>query len=202
MLAKLIAAGVSPTQARAFADPIKQAFAAFHIDTAGRQAAFLAQAIHESAGFSRLEEDLYYRTPERIRAIWPQRVTSLADAATLCRNPQTLANRVYANRLGNGDEASGDGWKFRGRGIFQLTGRANYMAAGDSLGQPYKELPQLVAEPLHAAMTAGWYWAAAGCNAMADGAQIDAITRAINGPAMVAADERRSLYDEALRALA
>jgi len=137
-----------------------------------------------------------------VMEIYPKQVTSLADAATLCRNPQALANRVYANRLGNGDESSGDGWKYRGRGLFQLTGRAEYMAAGDALGQDYKAQPDLVAQPEDAAMTAGWYWASANLNDLADSAQIDAITRRINGPGMAAADDRRSAYDEALRAFA
>lgn len=202
MIADLIAAGIPPTQARLFADPIERAFARFGINTQARKAAFVAQAAHESANFTRLEESLYYRTPERIRAMWPNRVPNLADATKLCRNPEALANRVYANRLGNGDESSGDGWLYRGRGLFQLTGRANYMAAGEALGAPYKAQPELVAHPEHAAMTAGWYWAASGLNDLADSAQIDAITRRINGPAMVAADERRSLFDEALRAFA
>jgi putative chitinase len=202
MIAELIAAGIPPTQARIFAEPIARAFERFAIDSRPRRAAFVAQAAHESANFTRLEESLFYRTPERIRAMWPNRVPSLAEAAKLCRNPRALANRVYANRLGNGDEASGEGWKYRGRGLFQLTGRANYMAAGDALGQPYKAQPEMVAQPEHAALTAGWYWSASGLNELADGAQIDAITRRINGPAMVAADERRSLFDEALRAFA
>lgn len=202
MIAQLIAAGIAPTQARQFAEPLERAFAAFHIDKPARQAAFVAQASHESAGFTRLEESLYYRSPERIRAIWPRRVPDLNGAALLCRNPEKLANRVYANRLGNGDEDSGDGWLYRGRGLFQLTGRANYMAAAEALHRPYKEQPELVALPIDAAMTAAWFWTARGLNNLADSAQIDAITKAINGPAMLAADERRSLFDEALRAFA
>jgi putative chitinase len=202
VLAQLIAAGITPTLARLFDAPLASAFERFAIDSPVRRAAFVAQASHESDGFASLEEDLYYRTPERIRAMWPTRVPNLADAATLCRKPQALANRVYANRLGNGDESSGEGWLYRGRGLFQLTGRANYMAAQDALGQPYKAQPELVSEPEGAAMTAAWFWTARGLNDMADSAQIDAITRAINGPAMAGADRRRSLFDESLRAFA
>jgi putative chitinase len=201
-IAELIACGLAPTQARLFADPMARTFERFDISTPARAAAFIAQAGHESASFTRLEESLYYTTPERIRAMWPSRVPSLAEAARLTRNPRALANRVYANRLGNGDESSGDGWRYRGRGIFQLTGRANYMAAGDALGVEYKAQPELVAEPLHACMTAGWYWASIRGNELADSAQIDALTRRINGPGMVGADDRRSRYTAALAGLA
>lgn len=201
-IADLIAAGVPPTQARVFAEPLTAGFARFQINTPSRMAAFIAQCGHESAGFTRLEEDLYYRTPERIRAIWPTRVLSLADAQALCRNPKALANRVYANRLGNGDEASGDGWRFIGRGCIQLTGRLQYKMAGDALGRPYEIAPQMVALPAEAALTACWYWFDRGLNKMADNGHFDDITRAVNGPAMVAALQRREAYGEALKAFA
>jgi putative chitinase len=201
-LGQLIATGVPPTQARQFLEPLRAAFERFHIDTRARMAAFIAQAAHESANFTRLEELLYYRTAERLIAVWPRRFAGLGDAAHFIRNPQALANRVYANRLGNGDEASGDGWRYRGRGIFQLTGRANYLAAGVSLGVDYKTSPEVVALPPDAAMTAGWYWATTRLNELADSSQIDEITQRINGPAMLGAVERRSNFDEALRAFA
>lgn len=201
-LAQLIAAGVAPTQARLFVEPLKAACALFDISTPARKAAFIAQCAHESVYFTRLEESLYYRSAERIREIFPSRVKGLDVAAKLTRNPKDLANTVYANRLGNGDYASGDGWTFRGRGAFQLTGRNNYADASNELGRPYVERPDLVAEPSDACLTAAWYFAAEKCNLLADSAQWDAITRAINGPAMVDADKRRSMTDEALRAFA
>lgn len=197
----LIACGVQPTQARVFAEPLVGAFKAFNVDTPSRMAAFIAQAMHESLRFTRLEESLWYTTPERIRDVWPSRFTSLSDAARYLRQPEKLANYVYANRLGNGDEASGDGWKYRGRGIFHLTGRANYMAAGDGLRVDYKSHPELVADPADAAFTAGWYWTSLRLNDYADNADIDGITRRVNGPAMLGADERRSLYDRAMQVL-
>ena len=198
----LIAAGIAPTQARLFADAMQPACTRFEIKTPARLAAFLAQCSHESAGFTRLEEGLYYSTPERIRQIWPTRVPTMADAVRLCRNPQALANRVYANRLGNGNEASGDGWRYRGRGLIQITGRTNYQATGDALGTPYMMMPDWVAQPLHATLTAAWFWKSQGCNELADASQIDAITRRINGPGMVAAADRRTMFDEAMRAFA
>jgi putative chitinase len=198
----LIACGIGPTQARIFEGPLQIACSRFLITTRARIAAFVAQASHESQGFTRLEENLYYSTAERILQVFPSRVADLADAARLIRNPQGLANRVYANKLGNGDEASGDGWRYRGRGLFQLTGRANYMAAGDAIGMDYKREPDLVGQPLHASLTAAWFFATIGGNELADSSQIDEITRKINGPARLALDERRSRFDHALLALA
>lgn len=201
-VATLIAAGLPPTQARDFAEPLFTACQKFNINTPVRVAAFIAQCAHESANFSRLEENLFYTTPERIRQIWPTRVASLGDAARLVRSPQALANRVYAARNGNGSEASGEGWRYRGRGLIQLTGRANYAAAAEALGAPLLEQPELVARPAYAALTAAWFFAAAGCNALADASNIEAITRAINGPALAGLADRRQRFDEAVRAFA
>lgn len=200
-VASLVACGIAPTQARLFAAPLATACARFDITTRARLAAFVAQASHESVGFVHLEESLYYRTPERIRAVYGSRLT-MVRASQLTRRPQALANAVYAGRLGNGDEASGDGWRFRGRGLFQLTGRANYAVADRALPAAYLTMPHLVAVPEHAALTAAWFFVSRGCHILADAALIDDITEAINGPAMLGADERRSLFDEALQAFA
>lgn len=199
---QLVACGIDRDVAKQFELPLDAAMTAFAINTPKRAAAFLAQAAHESNEFTRLQENLSYSTPERLMEVFKGRFTGLADAAQYLRQPEKLANRVYANRLGNGDTASGDGWKYRGRGLFQLTGRANYMAAGDGLGTDYKANPDLVAEPPDAAFTAAWYWAVGNLNAMADVGQIDVITRRINGPAMLGADERRALYQRFLQVLA
>ncbi len=199
---QLVACGIDRDVAKQFELPLDAAMTAFAINTPKRAAAFLAQAAHESNEFTRLQENLSYSTPERLMEVFKGRFTGLADAAQYLRQPEKLANRVYANRLGNGDTSSGDGWRFRGRGLFQLTGRANYMAAGDGLGTDYKANPDLVAEPPDAAFTAAWYWAVGNLNAMADVGQIDVITRRINGPAMLGADERRALYQRFLQVLA
>jgi putative chitinase len=202
-LAGLIAAGLQPTQARIFEAPLQLACERFAIDaSAGRLAAFLANAGHESRNFTRLEEDLFYRSAERIRAVFPSRVRDLAEAAALVGRPQALANRVYAGKLGNGPEDSGDGWRFRGRGLFQLTGRGNYRSAAVALKFDYELSPDLVAMPHHAALTAAWFWQSIGGNVLADARQIDAITRRINGPAMLAAEERRERYEQGLQAFA
>jgi putative chitinase len=201
-VAVLVACGVGPAQARVFVEPLGAACSRFEIRTPARKAAFLGQAVHESMGFQHLEEVLYYRSADRIwdvfRRLHPRGHNGVA---LLARNARGLANAAYAGVNGNGDEASGDGWRFRGRGLFQLTGRANYHDAGQDLGRPYVVQPELVALPADACLTAAWYWHTRKCNPLADTAQWDAITRVINGPAMRGASERQTLTEEALRAL-
>lgn len=199
---KLIAAGLAAEQARVWASPLSAVASRFQINTPAREASWVSQCHHESGGFLRLEENLFYTTAERVRAMWPRRVSGLGDAATLLRNPQALANRVYSNRNGNGDESSGDGWAYRGRGLLQLTGRANYLAAEAALGQPYKTQPDLVLQPMHAALTAAWFFVAGGCLRLADAGDVDGVTRLINGPAMAGAEARRRGFERALAAFA
>lgn len=201
-VARLIACGVHPTQARVFAEPLQVAIERFEIKSLPCRAAFIAEAAVESVDFAQLEEGLYYRAPERIHAVFKRlRGVPLGTLANgYIKNPKALANLAYANVNGNGDESSGDGWKYRGRGLFQLTGRANYMACGAALGRPYKEQPELVAQPMDAAMTAGWYWAASRLNSIMERGGIDAVSRRINGGenALV---ERRDRYALCVKAL-
>ncbi len=200
-VARLIAVGVHPTQARTFAPLLESALPRWGVDTRKRQAAFLAQAIHESAGFARLEENLWYTTPERIRAVWPTRVMP-EQAPQLVRNPKGLANRVYAGRLGNGDESSGDGFRYRGRGIFQLTGRLNYRAAEAALRMPYEANPDIVAHDVDAVLTECWFWSENRCNGLADSGDHGGMCKAINGPALAGLRERTALYRACFEALA
>lgn len=198
-VATLTAAGIGPTQARQFAEPLAAACKRFDIVTPPRIAGFLAQCRVESYNLTTLEEGLSYRSADRIALVFKRlRDRGLDGLAKLVRNPQGLANAAYAGINGNGDEASGDGWRYRGRGMKQLTGRANYADAAEALGRPYIEQPDLVALPEDACLTAAWYWHSAKCNILADGAQWDAITRAVNGPAMLQADVRRQYSDEAV----
>lgn len=199
-VAALVACGIGPTQARLFAEPLDAACQRFDITNRARAAGFVAQCAIESALFQQLEESLYYRSPERIALVFKRLAPRGMSLASLARNPQALANAAYANVNGNGDEASGDGWRYRGRGLKQLTGRGNYRDAEAGLGRPYVAQPDLVAQPEDACLTAAWYWHNAKCNLLADSAQWDAITRAVNGPAMLQAAERRAMTDEALRA--
>jgi putative chitinase len=200
-VAALLSTGVSPTQARKFAGPMAAAALRFGIDSPMQKAAFVAQAAHESDMFSELEESLWYTTAARIVAVFGNRAGSVGEAQAFVRSPERLANKVYSNRLGNGSEQSGDGWRYRGSGLFQLTGRRNFAAASVALGVPYLEMPNLVRQdPTHAALTAAWYWHATGCNAPASRGDIDSVTRKINGPAMLGREERAKLYRHALHA--
>lgn len=214
LLAQLIDLGVRPTQARLHAEPLHAAMALNDILTPQRRAGFLAHAVIETDRLTQLEENLRYSDPERIARIFrtgfdldqDRRVDpeEIEFARAFVRQPERLANRAYANRNGNGDEASGDGWRYRGRGIFQLTGRLNYRLAseGVGLGHVYLQRPELVAQPTDAAITAAWYWRVNGCNDMIDAGDFDATTRAINGRAMLHRQERLALFNEGLQVLA
>ena len=201
-VAQLIQAGIGPTQAKLLQEFLPPALARFQIDTPPRVAAFLAQCHVESAGFTRLEENLMYTTPGRLVAVWPSRFPDVNAAAAFVRNPEALANKVYAGKIGNGNEASGDGWRYRGRGLKQLTGRANYTAAAKGLGAPYVDNPGLVSSPEHAVLSAAWFWDDKRLNPLADAGDIDGITLKVNGTAMLEAAQRRRRTGEALRALA
>lgn len=162
---------------------------------------FLAHVKIESEGLTHLEENLYYSSPLRLVQVFSSKFTGMADAARFTKNPKALANHVYAGKNGNGDEASGDGWKYRGRGGFQLTCKANYLAAEQALGVAYTLTPEIVAEPEHAILTSGWYWSSLNLNVAADQGDINWSTRAINGRAMLKLDDRRIAYADNLTAL-
>ncbi len=200
-VSQLVAGGASPTAARALAPALAAPLARFAINTPARAAAFLAQCHVESAGFARLEENLFYTTAKAVRSCWPTRFPTDAACAPFLRNPRALASRAYAKRNGNGDEASGDGWRFRGRGLIQLTGRGNYRNAGRGLNRPFEAQPELVAELAEAVLTAAWFWSSIGGNARADGGDIDGLTKRINGAQMREAAQRRGLTQRYRRAL-
>lgn len=170
----------------------------FGISTTMRAAAFLAQLGHESRGLTRFEENLHY-SAQRLVQVWPKRFTR-ALAEVYARQPERIANYVYANRNGNGNEASGDGWKYRGRGPIQLTFKDNYSDAGEALNQPLVEQPDLALTPAIGARIAGWYWHSRNLNPLADAGNTVAITRAINGGTL-GLEDRKALYDKALRVL-
>ena len=183
----------------------------YGISTPHRAAAFLAQVAHESSECTRLEEDLSY-SAERLLQVWSTRFKTLADARPFARQPELLANRVYGGRrdLGNGNPASGDGWRYRGGGLIQLTGRANYTEAGAATDLPLAEHPELIRTPGQAAAdTAGWFWLSKGCNELADvcvdlasaqDAPWRALTRAING-GHVGLEDRFTYWQRAQTAL-
>jgi putative chitinase len=190
-LQHLTAVGVKSLTASQWVGPLNAAFYRFEINTKERIALFLAQALHESANLTKLVEDLRYK-PERAYAIFASRFDSITDAAmVVAQGPQAFANRVYANKGGNGSEASGDGWKYRGRGPFQLTLRDNYLDAMMALDRDYVENPDLVAEPFDGALTAAHYYAKVHGNTFADTGNFIGLTKAIN-KAMLGYEDRFS----------
>ncbi|MBI5660159.1 MAG: glycoside hydrolase family 19 protein [Nitrosomonadales bacterium] len=149
-------------------DPLNTAMERFEINTPMRIAAFLAQLAHESTETTRLTEGLSYSRAERLCKVWPKRFPAPASAVPYIKNPQKLANYVYAGRGGNGDRLSGDGWRYRGRGLFQLTFKDNYRLAGEALSLPLVDNPDLVTTPEIAALTAAHFWQRLGLNVLAD----------------------------------
>ncbi len=168
----------------------------FGVTTALDRAHFIAQACYETQGFTRFEENLNYSTPARIAAMWPRLAGRAAD---LVQQPQALADAAYAWRLGNGSENSGDGWRFRGRGLFQLTGRDAYASAASVIGNPYVADPDLVAQPGDAVLTAANFWKRNGCGRFSAHDDAEGVTRIINGPARAGLTERRALTEQAKR---
>ena len=142
---------------------------------------FMAQLAHESAHFSTMEENLNY-SAEGLMKIFRSKFRDAEEAASYARQPERIANRVYANRIGNGDEASGDGLRYRGRGFIQLTGRANYRSIGQRIGMDLEGNPDVVAaDPVIALQVAANYWDSRNLNAVADTDDIYKVTRLING---------------------
>lgn len=154
----------------------------FQINAPLEQAHFLAQVAHESSGFSRLVENLNYGI-DGLRATWPGRFPSVGIAKTFARQPEKIANFVYASRLGNGPIESGDGWKYRGRGFIQTTGRDNYLDASLSIYGDQRLLaePEILAEPQAAALAAGRYWTARHLSIPAMKDDLAGVTRGVNG---------------------
>lgn len=151
----------------------------YEINTVERVAAFLAQCGHESAEFTVLTENLNYSS-DALKKIWPKHFSDV-DVAQYHRNPQAIANRAYRNRMGNGDEQSGDGWKFRGRGAIQLTGKSNYQAFADTIGYSLDEAVAYTETLQGAIESAAWFWWRNNLNTFADAQDIVGMTKKING---------------------
>lgn len=190
---------------------LNEALREFGIESKMQVAHLLAQLAHESAEFTRLVESMTYTSAERILAVWPTRFwlpsaqqptcpKGKRDARAFVRNPVLLASYVYAGRNGNGNEASADGWKYRGRGPIQLTGRSNYARCGQALGLPLIEQPDLLTDPDVGARAAAWFWIDRKIGPLADANDIEAVTRKINGGTH-GLDDRRRYLQTAMRVL-
>lgn len=170
--------------------PLNEAFQISEITEPEEIAAFLANASHETRGFRVFQENLSYSSAHRILEVYPHEIKP-SEANHFIHNPAGLANRVYAGRLGNGPETSGDGYKYRGRGIFQITGRHNYTLYGTLTGIPILKAPDLLLVPHNSAQIAASYWSHHDLGQ----ASFEEVVRAINGPALLGLQSRKLLFD-------
>ena len=158
--------------------PLNQTFVKYDINNNKRQAAFIGQCAHESGNFKTLEENLHYKA-ESLMKVWPSRFPDMDTANKFANNPEKIANKVYSGRMGNTED--GDGWKYHGRGLIQLTGKENYERCGSSIGVDLVGNPNLLLDPQYAALSAGWFWNKHGLNELADAQEHGIITKRING---------------------
>ena len=178
---------------------LNDTFAKFQIATVRQQASFIGQCSHECGNFKILEENLNYRAATLMK-LWPKRFPTQEIANSYEKNPKKIANMVYSSRMGNRDEASGDGYRFRGRGCIQLTGHSNYFHAGKACGVDFVMNPDLVATPQYAAMTAGWFWSTHNCNPLAENQDWIVLTKKING-GIIGLDDRIKQTERAVAVL-
>jgi len=173
----------------------------YDIDTSARVAAFMAQCGHESGGFTVMQENLNY-SAKGLVGTFKKYFPTEAQAKLYERRPEMIANRVYANRMGNGDEASGEGWYFRGRGIVQITGKNNYTKCSQSLFESnvLVENPDLLLESEYAIHSACWFWSAARLNELADIGDMKTMTKRING-GFIGLEDRINHYNHAIEIL-
>jgi len=176
-------------------EPLKETFEKYGINTEKRQAAFIGQCMHESGGFKLLEENLNY-SAKALMATWPSRFPTEEMANQYARNPEKIANKVYGGRMGNADESSGEGWRYRGRGIKQLTGKENYQRCSEALGVDLVENPDLLLDPKYATLSAGWFWNKHNLNDLADKSDIETMTKRING-GLLGLDARKAAIHKA-----
>jgi putative chitinase len=164
-------------RAELWIDPINETLERFKIIEPIQVVGFLPHICHESAQLTQVEENLNYSV-NGLRSVFSKYFT-VGEAEQYARQPEKIANRVYANRMGNGDEASGDGWRYRGKGLIHVTGNHNHEKCGNSLGLDLIAHPELLLETTNAALSAGWFWYSRGLNGLAG--DIRATTKVING---------------------
>ena len=203
----LMAAGIKREVAERWLPHVVKALAEFSIDSERRVAAWLAQTAHESGGFTMLTENLNYRAAT-MAVCWPKRFAEVGPdgkpkrdakgalipnkfALALERKPEAIANVVYASRMGNGPTESGEGWKFRGRGLKQLTGKDNYTRCGKALNVDLVGNPDLLLEPEYASRSAAWFWWSDSCNKLIDADDFLGLTKRINGGTIGLADREK-----------
>lgn len=201
---------------------IRETCERYQINTKNRIASFLAQTAHESGGYTMLEENLNY-SDATMAAVWPNRFAVQepdpnkpgktrakkdekgknipnAFAKALHRKPEAIANTVYSNRMGNGTIESGEGWKHRGMGLKQLTGKDNHKRCGDALGADFVSNPELLLEPKWAALSSGWFYSVNRLSDYADKDDLEGQTKKING-GLIGIDDRKKRYKDCLASM-
>ena len=178
-------------------DALAQALPDYDINTPQRIAGFLAQCAHESGGFTAIKENLNYRAVT-LRKVFPKYFPSDDIANAYAQKPEMIANRVYGGRMGNGDEHSGDGYRYCGRGLIQLTGKQNYQNFADSIQIAVEDVPEYLATFEGAVQSACWFWEANNLNNCADNGDILKMTKVING-GTIGLDDRTARYNHALQ---
>jgi putative chitinase len=171
-------------------EPLNETFEKYDISTPQRQACFIGQTMHESGGYKHLVENLNY-SAKGLVSTWPSRFPNEEYAEEYARKPERIANKVYSGRMGNTED--GDGAKYIGRGLIQLTGKENYANCGLGLGVDLVGNPDWLATPKYAALSAGWYWNKRNLNADADTMNVDSMTRKINGGNIGIADRKAKI---------
>ena len=181
---------------------LEQLLPDYEINTPRRMAAFIAQCAHESGGFTTLKENLNYK-PMSLRKLFPKYFDTDELAQQYCSKPNkqaAIANRIYASRMGNGDEASGDGYRFSGRGLIQLTGRATWQEFADSIETSLTDLDEYMQTFEGACQSACFFWESRKLNQYADTSDILTLTRKING-GVIGLEDRKKHYEHALHIL-
>jgi putative chitinase len=193
-----LAPRLKPERAELFARVINNVLTEGDISTALRLSHFLGQVMVETGQLKALAESLRYRNPERLDGLF-KAVTGVAHARQLiAAGEQAIANTVYANRNGNGGPETGDGWRYRGRGLLQVTGKGNYAAVAAIVGKPLVAQPERLEDPAEAAESAAIFWKKRGINAAADADDLDQVTLLVNGRARLHMAERGAFQAQAL----
>mgnify|MGYP003425055429 CR=1 FL=1 len=197
---KMLLPKLSPDEIKVWVESFRTACEKYKINTANRVASFVGNCLHESQHFTRLEENLNYTSVARLLKIFPKDFRDAADAQNYVGKPKEIANRVYANQGGNGNEASGDGWRFRGRGPGQLTLRSNYDRYSKFSGKDFISNPDAILEPENLVDSFAWFFKEKKLHDYADKWDIKTINKKING-GNIGMEERIVLCDKVLKVL-
>jgi putative chitinase len=184
----------TPELAAKWAESLNETCERFAIDSPFRIAGFLSNTAHESGGFKFVKENLHYSAASLMR-VWASRFPTLEIANQYAMQPEKIANRAYCDRMGNGNEASGDGARYIGRGLIQLTGKNNYVAYSMACDNEALTKPEIVEQPKYAAESAGWFWSVNKLNTLADAQDVQGMCRRING-GLHGLDDRQMKYSK------